>query len=67
MSDNEVSLGVEQFLAAILYKIGSVEITKEELIANYSQYAVAIDPTEAGDIRISLVDLKGVDLEEIAE
>lgn len=66
MNENNVNLGVEQILAAILFKVGTVMVSPEELMADYSQYAVAVDPDEEG-VKFSLVDLQGVDLEEISE
>lgn len=65
---NEVNLSVEQFLAAVLYKVGAVELSIAEVMQDYSQYAVAIDPSEETQgVKITLVDLQGVDLEEISE
>lgn len=63
---SEVNIGIEQILAAVLSKVGAVTISKEELLTDYSQYAVSVDPREE-EIVLSLVDLKGVDLEEISE
>lgn len=63
----QINLGVEQFLAAILNKVGEVEITQDELFGDYSQYAVSVQPTHDSKIVISLADLQGVDLDDIAE
>jgi hypothetical protein len=62
-----VNIGVEQILAAILNKTGGVLLTPEDLTADYSQYAVAVDGAEEGGLNFSLVDLQGVDLDEIVE
>ena len=62
-----VDIGIEQILAAILSKVELVELTPEELTADYSQYAVAVDPGEDGNLTFRLVDLNGVDLEEVSE
>jgi hypothetical protein len=58
MSDevNSVQIGIEQILAAILHKVGRVSITQEELIADYSAYAVAVDPVDDITVSFSLVD-----------
>lgn len=63
---NEVNLGVEQILAATLHKMGPITLTPTELMTDYSQFAVAVDP-DGDDIKFSLVDLQGVDLEELSE
>lgn len=65
--DTNINMGVEQFLAAVLAKVGPVTLTLEEMLNNYSQFAVSVGPGENGEVEISLVDLKGVNLEDIAE
>lgn len=64
---NNVNINVEQILAAILSKVGEVSITAEELLKDYSQFAVAIDPGEEGQVVFKLMDLEGVDLDEVVE
>ena len=54
--NNQIDMTVEQILAAILHKIGPVEITGEQLFADYSAYAVAVDGVENGKVQFSLVD-----------
>ena len=40
----QVQLSVEQILAAVLNKVGTVVMTKEDLVTDYSNFAVAVDP-----------------------
>jgi hypothetical protein len=55
--DNKVQMTVEQILAAILHKIGPVEVTGEELFTDYSNYAVAVDPASDGKVTFTLTDI----------
>jgi hypothetical protein len=65
--ENNIDIGIEQILATILFKVGPVKISSEELTKDYSQYAVSVDPSEDNSFEFSLVDLGEVNLEEIAE
>jgi hypothetical protein len=51
-----VQLTVEQILAAILNKVGKIDLTEEELLADYSSYAVAVDPAGDKTVSFQLVD-----------
>lgn len=41
--DNNVQISVEQICAAILKTAGSVEVSLEDLVANYSGKTIAVD------------------------
>jgi hypothetical protein len=40
---NNFNISIEQILAAILNKLGSVELSPEELLDNYSSKSIAVD------------------------
>jgi hypothetical protein len=61
----QVQLSVEQILAAVLNKVGTVVMKKEDLIADYSQFAVAVDPIGEGELQFALVEVG--DLDAISE
>ena len=63
----DVQLGVEQILAAILNQVGDVIIKQEDLVKDYSQFAVAVDPTEDNLLKFSLIHTEGVDFEQVSE
>jgi hypothetical protein len=52
----QVQITVEQILAAILNKVGTVVMNKEDLVADYSNFAVAVDPIGENELQFSLVD-----------
>lgn len=58
MSDEvqNVQLTVEQILAAILNKIGKTDLTEAELLADYSNYVVAVDPVDEKTVSFQLVE-----------
>jgi hypothetical protein len=67
--NNNVEMTVEQILAAVLHKIGPVELTGEQLFTDYSSYAVAVDPASDGKVTFTLVDI-GVaegELDDVSE
>jgi hypothetical protein len=51
-----VQLTVEQILAAILNKIGKTDLTEAELLADYSNYVVAVDPVDEKTVSFQLVE-----------
>jgi hypothetical protein len=51
-----VQLTVEQILAAILNKIGKTDLTETELLADYSNYVVAVDPVDKKTVSFQLVE-----------
>jgi hypothetical protein len=60
MEDNDLSninISIEQILAAIVNHFGTVEITTEELLSNYSNKNLAVtqDP-ETAKLRFELAD-----------
>lgn len=61
----QVNITVEQILAAILHKVGTVVMKKEDLVADYSNFAVAVDPIDDDNLQFALVDA-GV-LDEVTE
>lgn len=67
MSENNVDINLEQILATVLHTTGAVEFDSHALIADYSQFAVAINGASEGKLKIELVNLEGVDLDAIAE
>jgi len=56
-----VQLTVEQILAAILFKIGKVELKEKELLSDYSNYVVAVDPVDDKTVSFQLVDEGAID------
>jgi hypothetical protein len=58
MSDEvqNVQLTIEQILAAILNKIGKIDLTEKELLADYSNFAVAVDPIDDKTVSFQLVE-----------
>jgi hypothetical protein len=66
MSDEvqNVQLTVEQILAAILNKVGKIDLTEEELLADYSNFAVAVDPINDKTVSFQLVDQGVIDDEQ---
>jgi hypothetical protein len=58
MSDEvqNVQLTIEQILAAILNKIGKIDLTEKELLADYSNFAVAVDPINDKTVSFQLVE-----------
>jgi len=58
MSDEvqSVQLTVEQILAAILFKIGKIDLEEKELLADYSNFVVAVDPVNDKTVSFQLVD-----------
>ena len=61
----QVQLSVEQILAAVLNKVGTVVMNKDDLVADYSQFAVAVDPIGEGELQFALVEVG--DLDAISE
>jgi hypothetical protein len=57
----QVQLSVEQILAAVLNKVGTVVMTKKDLVTDYSNFAVAVDPIGDDELQFSLVDAGVVD------
>jgi len=60
MEDNDLSnvnISIEQILAAIINHFGTIEITTEELLSNYSNKNLAVtqDP-ETAKLRFELAD-----------
>jgi len=60
MEDNDLSnvnISIEQILAAIVNHFGTIEITTEELLSNYSNKNLAVtqDP-ETAKLRFELAD-----------
>ena len=66
MSDEvqSVQLTVEQILAAILNKVGKIDLTEEDLLADYSNFAVAVDPINDKMVSFQLVDQGIIDDEQ---
>jgi hypothetical protein len=61
----QVQITVEQILAAVLNKVGTVVMNKDDLVADYSQFAVAVDPVGEGELQFALVEVG--DLDAISE
>jgi len=61
----QVQITVEQILAAVLNKVGTVVMNKDDLVADYSQFAVAVDPIGEGELQFALVEVG--DLDAISE
>lgn len=61
MSEENVQINVEQILAAILNKVGVVTMTPEELVQDFSSFAVAVDPMEDGTLEFTLVSAGDLD------
>jgi hypothetical protein len=40
---NNFNISIEQIIAAILNKLGSIELSVEELLDNYSSKSIAVD------------------------
>jgi hypothetical protein len=54
---NNFNISIEQIIAAILNKLGSVELSVEELLANYSSKSIAVDQNpDSKIIRFELAD-----------
>lgn len=66
MSDEvqNVQLTVEQILAAVLNKVGAVDLTDTELLDDYSSYVIAVDPISENTMRFQLVDAGVVEDEQ---
>jgi hypothetical protein len=57
----QVQITVEQILAAVLNKVGIVVMDKEDLVADYSNFAVAVDPIGEGELQFALVEVGDLD------
>jgi hypothetical protein len=61
---NNINIGLEQMLAAILASKGAISITIPELIANYTDKQIAINQKDDGTIVFELVDMQTEEKEE---
>jgi len=59
-----VQLTIEQILAAVLNKVGAVDLTETELLDDYSNYVVAVDPVDEKTMRFQLVDAGAIEDEQ---
>jgi hypothetical protein len=57
----QVQITVEQILAAVLNKVGIVVMDKDDLVADYSNFAVAVDPIGEGELQFALVEVGDLD------
>lgn len=57
----KVQITVEQILAAVLNKVGTVVMNKNDLVADYSQFAVAVDPVGEDELQFALVEVGDLD------
>lgn len=56
-TENNIQIGIEQICAAILTKLGSIEIPLEVLVADYSKKVIAVNQDEETKVlSFSLVD-----------
>ena len=54
---NNIDISIEQILAAILSKVGKIEITMKELLTDYSKKSIAINENpETQDLIFELAD-----------
>ena len=44
--DNNVPISLEQICAAIVKTLGSVEVSLEDLLANYADHSIAVNQNE---------------------
>jgi hypothetical protein len=58
---DNVNINVEQILAAILNKVGVVKMTPEELVQDFSNFGIAVNPIEDGLLEFTLVDAGLID------
>lgn len=52
-----VPVSAERLLAAFLSKLGEIEVSVEELIADYSNYQIAVDQERDGYVLFKIVEL----------
>ena len=65
--NNNINISIEQICAAILNTIGSVEITLESLVTDYTKKSIAVNQdSETKSVTFTLVDVP-VKTEEVAE
>jgi hypothetical protein len=57
----QVEMTVEQILAAVLNKVGTVKMSQEDLFTDYSRFAVAVDPVGEGELQFALVEAGDLD------
>jgi len=62
MSDdiNEVPIDLERVLAAVLKNLDGVSVSIEDLLADYSEYQIAITQENDDEIIIKLVEAQDV-------
>lgn len=62
--NNNINLTIEQILAAIVSTVGTVNVKIEALLANYSNFQIALNQLEDKSVNFTLVP---VQVEEPAE
>ena len=54
--DNNLNINVEQILAAILAANGKQSVSLDTLMADYSEYSIAVDQEKNGDLSFRIVE-----------
>jgi hypothetical protein len=55
-NEENLNVNIEQILAAILKTVKKINVTVEDLVADYGDYSVAIDQEEDGTLTFKLVE-----------
>jgi RecA-family ATPase len=63
VAPNNVNIGIDQMLAAILASKGKTTLSLQELIADYTGKQITINQEEDGTIAFDLIDLENTEKE----